>query len=103
LKVEKTLIDSDILSTLGTEPIPGDNPTGQDIRLSDDYALIQAEIDKLSAMLGPGEDGVNWELIINLGSKILSQSSKDLNVATYVSVAFQELGEISILAKVAEF
>ncbi|MDR3135785.1 MAG: type VI secretion system domain-containing protein, partial [Deltaproteobacteria bacterium] len=96
------MTDPAILSTLGTEPIPGGKPAGDDIRLTDDYAAIQTEIDKLSAMTGPGP-GVNWELVTDLGSKILSESSKDLTLAAYVGMAFQELGKAQVLAKVAAF
>jgi type VI secretion system protein VasJ len=99
---EITLTDPGVLSSLGINPIPGDNPSGTDIRLSDDYTAIQSEIDKLTSITGPGE-GVNWGLIIELGTKILSQTSKDLTLAAYVGLAFQQTCQVTVLANVANF
>ncbi|MDR2142088.1 MAG: type VI secretion system protein TssA [Deltaproteobacteria bacterium] len=97
----QSIIDQQIVQ-LGTEPIPGDNPCGQEIRQEADYLAIQAEIERMSALSGV-QTGVNWRLVVELGQKILAQSSKDLTVAVYLALALLETRPLTILATVAVF
>ncbi|MDR2140493.1 MAG: type VI secretion system protein TssA [Deltaproteobacteria bacterium] len=99
--MDQSILDQSIVN-LGIEPIPGDNPCGQEIRQEADYLAIQAEIERLSALSGL-ETGVNWRLVVELGQKILAQKSKDLTVAVYLALALLETRPLTILATVAVF
>jgi type VI secretion system protein VasJ len=93
------------LVKLGTDPIPGDQPAGREIRSEPDYQVIQSEIERLSALstLSGDHAGVNWFKIKSLGQKILAQDSKDLTVAVYLAHAFLETEPIAILGSTATF
>ncbi|MDR1870664.1 MAG: type VI secretion system protein TssA [Deltaproteobacteria bacterium] len=93
------------LVKLGTDPIPGDNPAGREIRSEADYQAIQAEIERLSALstLSGDHAGVNWLLIKELGQKILAQDSKDLTVAIYLAHSYLETEPIEVLGSTATF
>lgn len=73
------------LLALGKEPIHPDQPAGQEARYTPEYEQLQAEIDKLS--LPSASSGVDWRKVENLASLILAQKSKDLAVASYLTVA----------------
>lgn len=73
------------LLVLGKEPIQPDQPAGQEARYTPEYEQLQAEIDKLS--LPSASSGVDWRKVENLASLILAQKSKDLAVASYLTVA----------------
>jgi type VI secretion system protein VasJ len=70
---------------LGTRPIPGDNPAGADARYEPEYAAVLAEIEKLS-FSGQGETA-SWPLIRDKAAFILSDKSKDIQIAVYLAVA----------------
>ncbi|MDI6752890.1 MAG: type VI secretion system protein TssA [Thermodesulfobacteriota bacterium] len=74
----------DFLS-LGKEPIRVEQPAGADVRYDPFFEELQAEVDKLSTPSAAG--AIDWEKIVNLSSEILAQKSKDLLVASYLSVA----------------
>jgi type VI secretion system protein VasJ len=95
-------MDEAILQRLGRDPIAGDNPSGADIRLSEDYQTIQSQIERLSAIAGV-TGGVDWPLVVSTAEKILSSSSKDLSVAVYMCVGLIETRPLEILASVADF
>jgi type VI secretion system protein VasJ len=73
------------LSTLGSEPISEDRPTGADARYDPAYDELQTEVDKLSAPAAATP--VNWEKVSLLATDILTNTSKDLLVASYLAVA----------------
>lgn len=73
------------LLVLGKEPIQPDQPAGQEARYTPEYEQLQAEIDKLS--LPSASSGVDWRKVENLATVILAQKSKDLAVASYLTVA----------------
>lgn len=73
------------LLVLGKEPIQPDQPAGQEARYTPEYEQLQAEIDKLS--LPSASRGVDWRKVESLASVILAQKSKDLAVASYLTVA----------------
>lgn len=73
------------LESLGKEPISQDQPVGADFRFEPLFEELQAEVGKLSSLSGPGS--VDWGKVVKLSSEILSEKSKDLLVASYLSVA----------------
>ncbi len=56
-------------------PISSDCPAGQDPGYDDDFQLIREEVNKLS--------GADPDQVIQLAQKVLTQTGKDLRVATY--------------------
>jgi type VI secretion system protein VasJ len=73
------------LSALGKQPVCADKPTGTDIRYDPAFDELQTEVDKLSSPAAAG--AVNWEKVCRFASDILANKSKDLLVASYLSVA----------------
>lgn len=67
------------------QPINEDKPSGIDVRYEPEFEQLQAEIDKLS--LPSATTGVDWQLVRQLSSDILSTRSKDLLVAAYFAIA----------------
>ncbi len=70
------------IGTLGTAVIPGESPTGTSARYDPDYEKVQQEIEKLQSVT---QDPVRWGDVVSLGSSLLSQKSKDLLIASYVT------------------
>lgn len=76
-------------SQLGNDPIPGDSPVGINVRYEDSFEVLQGEIDKLS---NPTAEGVfEWKTVVSSASMILQDQSKDLLVASYLSVGLVNL------------
>jgi type VI secretion system protein VasJ len=73
---------------LGSSPIQGDSPAGFDAKYEPEYADVSAEIGKLGSATQGG--AVNWAVIAAQGQIILEQKSKDLQIAAYVGIAWQE-------------
>ncbi|MDR3176371.1 MAG: type VI secretion system protein TssA [Desulfovibrio sp.] len=71
--------------TLGTTPVPGETPAGEDARYEPEYAAVLEEIEKLS-FSGQGA-AVSWPAIEKNAALILSEKSKDLQIASYLGVA----------------
>ncbi|WP_163337189.1 type VI secretion system protein TssA [Desulfopila sp. IMCC35008] len=67
------------------QPINEDKPAGIDVRYEPEFEQLQAEIDKMS--LPSATTGVDWHLVRQLSSDILSTRSKDLLVAAYFTIA----------------
>ncbi len=76
-------------TTLGKEPIPGDKPTGNDVRYESEFETLQAEIDKISSPTATG--GVDWSKVVKASGEILANKSKDLTVASYLAVGLVHL------------
>jgi type VI secretion system protein VasJ len=72
-------------AALGIRPIPGNNPAGADARYEPEYAVVLAEIEKLS-FSGQGETA-SWPLIQEKAVAILTDKSKDIQIAAYLAVA----------------
>ncbi len=72
---------------LGTEPIAGENPAGEDIQFDDDFATIRLEIGKLDSVTG---EQVGWSEIIDRGTDLLANKCKHIQVATYLTLALFE-------------
>ncbi|MDR1777101.1 MAG: type VI secretion system protein TssA [Desulfovibrio sp.] len=78
------VLNTDI-AALGTSPIPGENPAGQDARYEPEYAAVLAEIEKLS-FSGQGA-AASWPLIEEKSVAILADKAKDIQIAVYLAVA----------------
>ncbi len=74
-----------LLSTLGTTPIAGEKPAGIDARYEASYGNILEEIEKLS--FSEKNTPISWPTVEENAVFILSQQSKDLQVAAYLAVA----------------
>ena len=69
-----------------TSPFEGDSPYGENVQYGERYEAIQREIRKLTAASSK-ETSVDWKAIRNLSVELLSQESKDLSVACFLTVA----------------
>lgn len=71
--------------TLGSCPVPGATPAGDDARYEPEYAAVLEEIDKLS-FSGQAEP-VSWSAVEKNAVLILAEKAKDLQMAAYLGVA----------------
>lgn len=69
----------------GINPIDPAFPAGEDIRYSPEMELLEAELEKLNNP--SATTPVDWNRVIDIARLILSQKSKDMLVASYLSVA----------------
>lgn len=69
-------------------PIPGDAPTGISARYEPAFVRLEAEIAKLGALNG---GPVDWHAVANDAADVLTNTSKDLLAAVYLSRAWHEL------------
>ncbi|MEN6615088.1 MAG: type VI secretion system protein TssA [Syntrophorhabdus sp.] len=76
------------LSELGASPIPGTEPAGSDIRSDDQIEKLSGEIDKMSSP--SASSAIDWQKVCDLSADILANSSKDLLVASYLSIALMK-------------
>lgn len=74
--------DFDVITTL----FEGDSPLGENVQYGERYEAIQNEIRKLTAASSK-EISVDWKVIRNQSIELLSQESKDLSVACFLTVA----------------
>ena len=81
------------LLSLGENPISEEKPEGDDVRFEPEFEELESEIQKLSSLTFSG--GVDWDKIIKLSQNILSQKSKNLLVATYLSFALMKTRGLS--------
>lgn len=72
------------LSVLGKQPVSIDKPSGSDVRYDSAFDELQTEVDKLTSPAVAGT--VNWEKVCRYSTDILTNKSKDLLVASYLSV-----------------
>lgn len=83
-----TLLTAEQLDTLITQPIPGENPGGVNVRLESAFESIEREIAKLDSLTV--EDPVRWREVLATSHEILQQQSKDFLVACYLTRALCE-------------
>jgi len=86
----------DILD-LGKTPISEQAPAGTDARSGPDIDALSSEVEKLSSPTSSG--GVDWRKIADLSVRILSDQSKDLLVACYLSTALLRMEGMQGLGK----
>jgi type VI secretion system protein ImpA len=75
------------------QPIPGASPVGQDLRYEDAYFELEearrAEEDSSSQRDWSRErKAADWNKVISLGKQLLVESSKDLQIAAWLTEAF---------------
>jgi type VI secretion system protein ImpA len=68
------------------KPISAEAPCGTDLEdeFDEDYIAFKTETDKLSSALTEGE--INWNRVVELSQKILTQKSKDMGVASHLCI-----------------
>lgn len=69
-------------AALGSTPIPGASPAGQSVSEDSDYEALRHEVMKEPAK-GAFTD---WPRVVEVGSRILREKSKDIPTATYLAV-----------------
>jgi type VI secretion system protein VasJ len=77
------LADVSELSKLGSIPIPGDSPTGIDAKYDEDYEKLKEEVSKLDT----SPQDVKWREVVELGTTVLTNKSKDLQIGSYFAAA----------------
>jgi len=85
----------DTYLALVAAPIPGDAPTGRNMRYDEPFTSVEAEVGKLDNPAGGEPD---WKRIVTLSREVLSMHSKDLLAAAWVAYAGQRLTRLSGLA-----
>ncbi|MDB4934368.1 MAG: uncharacterized protein JWP87_1340 [Labilithrix sp.] len=63
--------------------IPGDSASGPDVSLEPEFERIKAEIEKLTSIEGGEPD---WSLVVQQGEDLLTNKTKDLRLAVWVTV-----------------
>ncbi len=91
------LFTAEQMDKLARTAIAPDHLAGKNIRLTPEYESIEQEILKLEAL--HSVEPVNWELIKAQGLIILSEASKDLLVACYLTLALYETASLSGLSQ----
>ncbi len=93
------MADEILNPALGTAPIAGASPTGENARYDPDYEALEAEIKKMGSLTG---EVVAWPKVMELGQKLLAGKTKDLLIASYVSLAaLNTQGYLGLAAGVA--
>lgn len=64
------------------EPIPGDAPAGIDVAYEESFQSLKTEINHLGSATGSAD----YEKIVALGTRILTEQSKDLTAACYLAL-----------------
>jgi type VI secretion system protein VasJ len=73
---------ADSRTAIGAQPISAAAPAGRDIRRDADFEAIEAELRRMDAD-GPG--AVNWRKVVDGAAQVLSQRSKDLLAAVWLT------------------
>jgi len=87
-----SLLTAEEISLLATQPIAGDNPAGENVRLELAFEAIEQEIAKLDSFTS--EDPVRWHDITATARQILLEESKDFLVACFLT---RSLCEVDLL------
>ncbi|SRR5579884_314465 len=72
---------------IGSTPVRPDAPSGDSARYDPLFERLQAEVGKLESLSG---GSVQWKEVVDLGRELLQKKSKDLLVASYVSLGLLE-------------
>ncbi|SDV47126.1 type VI secretion system protein TssA [Chitinasiproducens palmae] len=81
---------------LGSSPIPGAAPAGEDVRDDPDFERLQGEIDKLSNPSAAA--GADWDIVQRAAAVLLAERGKDLLVACYLAGALMRQSGLDGLA-----
>lgn len=69
---------------LGRDPVPGPDPAGENIRYDEAFTRLEDEIGKMQSA---GPTAVDWARVIDMASELLSNRSKDLLIASWLTFA----------------
>lgn len=90
-------VNSELLATLLT-PIPGDNPSGRDLRYDPAYDAFKEERREDLAIPG-SDDGsrkvADWNRVIALGTDLLGKQTKDLQLGAWMTEALLRRNGVS--------
>ena len=84
------------VAALGTAPIAGANPAGASARYEPEFEKLAGEIAKLESV--EGRNSIKWDIVVDSATALLSTKSKDLLVASYLSMGLLEQDGYSGLA-----
>lgn len=79
---------TDLISELGTQPIPGAEPVGSEVREEPAFELLEAELAKLSSAVN--SPTMDWNKVTQLAAELLGTKGKDLLVACYLTAGLLE-------------
>jgi type VI secretion system protein VasJ len=79
---------TDLISELGTKPIPGAVPVGSEVREEPAFELLEAELAKLSSAVN--SPTMDWNKVTQLAAELLGTKGKDLLVACYLTAGLLE-------------
>ena len=88
-----SLLSAEQIELLALQPVPGDHPAGENVRLESQFEDIEQEIAKLDAL--SIDHPVRWTLISENAQTILAQQSKDFLVVCYLTRALCETDLVS--------
>lgn len=88
------MLDDTYLALIAA-PIPGEAPTGRNMRYDEPFTSIEAEVGKLD---NPAAGEPDWKRIVTLSREVLSAHSKDLLAASWATYAGLRLTRLSGLA-----
>ncbi len=74
------------LLSLGEKAIDEERPSGVDVKYEPEFEELNEEIKKLG-FSAEGSGGVNWKKVSDISAEILGKKSKNLLVASYLSVS----------------
>jgi type VI secretion system protein VasJ len=78
------LSDLAAVAALGTTPIAGANPGGVSARYEPEFDKLSGEIAKLESV--EGRNSIKWDVVVENATALLANKSKDLLVASYLSL-----------------
>jgi type VI secretion system protein VasJ len=76
------------VAALGSAPIAGANPAGASARYEADFEKVAGEIAKLESV--EGRSSIKWDIVVDGATAVLAGKSKDLLVASYLSLGLLE-------------
>jgi len=76
-------------------PLPGDNPTGTDVRYEDAFQDLKGEVDAAQSASGDADFG----RVVELATTILTEESKDLTAACYLGLGLMRTEGLSGLGE----
>ena len=83
------------VAVLGTAPVPGAAPAGVSVKYEPEFEQLVAEVGKLESI--DGRASIKWGDIVELSSGILAGKSKDLLVASYLTLGLlQQDGYVGV-------
>lgn len=87
---------ADINPALGTAPIAGASPAGENARYDPDYEALEAEVKKMESLT---DEKPAWPKVQDLAQKLLAEKTKDVLVASYLGMAALQNAGFAALAQ----